>query len=253
LSIAEKKNYCKVLANHLRYISGLLKENGIVKDISPILSAATMYQRSLNMDLNVYEAIIDQLIFHSIDPEQKFRKIRPKRVHRGAGLDLEYNISLKGNLPVSDSADPLSELAIGFKLTALSEDNKLLVNSWHIDRHITGEGENSYFPHPVYHIQYGGKTMTEDEGIDHGDILLVDTPRVPCPPHDIALSIDYILCNYYGRVWYQLKEDDRYNDAIKYSRKCFWYAYFKSISDSFETDKPVNKGFMFSHINPQLI
>lgn len=252
MSIAEKKDYCRILGNHLRYINNLLHDSGLIRDMTPIQSAATMYQRSLDLDSNNFEAIIEQLKFYNIDSDQKFRKIRPMGVDRDAGLELDFSIKLKANIPLLKIADPLSELNIGLKLTAFDANAEYVVNSWHIDRHIFKEGEVSYFPHPIYHIQYGGRTMTDDNTLTYGTTLLVDTPRIPCPPFDIALSIDYILSNYYGKQWYIFKEDCRYNEAIKFSQKYFWYSYYKSTLDALESTCIINENFLYMLINPQL-
>lgn len=252
MSVADKKEYCKYLANHLRYISRLLWDNGLIKDVGPIESAASMYQRSLNVENNSYVSVVDQLIFQNVDPDRKFRKIKPIKFSNEVGLELEFSIEFKGNLPVIEYCDPLQELAANFKLLGIGNDGSYLINSWHIDRHISNEKDVPYFPHPLYHIQYGGKLMTESEDLNHGNILLVDTPRIPCPPFDVALSVDYILSNYYGSIWYSFKQDDRYNDAISHSRDVFWKIYYKSISDSFYDNVEDNKLFEYYKINPLL-
>lgn len=249
MSIAEQKAYCKQIGNHLRYINGLMFEHGIIRDTSPIQSAASSCQQTLNTQQGTYNCFLEELEFVNVDPDKKFRKVRPNTVYTEIGFELSLSISLKGKVPNGDISDPLSELAVGFVLKGLNKDSNFLINSWHIDRHIGDE--ESYFPHPLYHIQYGGKAMTENETINYGNTLLIDSPRIPCPPVDLALAIDYVLANYYGKIWFDFREDLRYREAISFSQKSMWRPYYKSLSDILSNDR-VENDFHHSVINPQI-
>lgn len=86
---------------------------------------------------------------------------------------------------------------------------------WHLDRHIT-QGKDRY-SHPVFHFQAGGKLT--DVRLNSTDTLYIGTPRVPHPPMDIFLVINFILGNFYDKKVYKfvnsLLANERYCQLIK--------------------------------------
>lgn len=71
---------------------------------------------------------------------------------------------------------------------------------WHLDKHIT-KGNDRY-SHPVFHFQAGGKLA--DISLNSPDTLYIGMPRVPHPPMDIFLVINFILANFYDKKYISL-------------------------------------------------
>lgn len=257
MNIASQRAYCKEFSSHLRYIADKLFNLGLIKDITPLQTAASQYRTTLKPDIKLYSSFLDSLKFENIDPDKKFKKTRPQSFDSETGMELTLSVDLIGKVPNEEVEDPFTKLEINIELLGFDSDLNDLINCWHIDRHILAkegeeEEESPYFPHPLYHIQYGGRKMTNREDLNYGNILVIDSPRISFPPMDIILTLDYVIANYYGKIWYELKDDIRYNEAISYSREKIWRPYFRSISDGLSSEKKVYDSFLYSLINPHL-
>ncbi|WP_326536307.1 hypothetical protein [Pseudorhodoferax sp.] len=99
--------------------------------------------------------------------------------------------------------------------------------AWHFDRHI-GE-EESVDVHPLYHFQHGGHAMEVHDG-DLGKSLLISAPRLAFPPMDAILAIDFVISNFSGRYWRELREDPSYINLLKGSQEFFWKPYLKRVA-----------------------
>lgn len=100
---------------------------------------------------------------------------------------------------------------------------------WHLDRHIT-KGNDRY-SHPVFHFQAGGKLA--DICLNRPDTLYIGTPRIPHPPMDIFLVINFILGNFYDKKVYKfvnsLLANERYCQLIKKAQSRIVDPYLKGI------------------------
>lgn len=102
---------------------------------------------------------------------------------------------------------------------------------WHLDKHIT-KGNDRY-SHPVFHFQAGGKLA--DINLNSPDTLYIGMPRVPHPPMDIFLVINFILANFYDKKVYKfvnsLLANERYCKLIKKAQSRIVDPYLKGIFD----------------------
>lgn len=102
---------------------------------------------------------------------------------------------------------------------------------WHLDKHIT-KGNDRY-SHPVFHFQAGGKLA--DISLNSPDTLYIGMPRVPHPPMDIFLVINFILANFYDKKVYKfvnsLLANERYCQLIKKAQSRIVDPYLKGIFD----------------------
>lgn len=102
---------------------------------------------------------------------------------------------------------------------------------WHLDKHIT-KGNDRY-SHPVFHFQAGGKLA--DISLNSPDTLYIGMPRVPHPPMDIFLVINFILANFYDKKVYKfvnsLLANKRYCQLIKKAQSRIVDPYLKGIFD----------------------
>lgn len=65
-----------------------------------------------------------------------------------------------------------------------------------------------------------------------GETFFVDPPRLMHPPMDGILAIDFLLANYDGAMWKQLRDDGQYANLVNAKLKELWEPYFKSIAGS---------------------
>lgn len=152
--------------------------------------------------------------------------------------DLKIVLDLKA---VGDSNDPNKlndplkwlEFNIVIEATKFSADkNKQVKISYHLDRHIIGgEGNDSEFPHPIYHFQFGGRKLTEEKEIDTGDLLVLDSPRIGHYPMEAILGIDFILSNFFPKTWKEIRtESSEYNNLIEEYQEQFIKPYIHTHS-----------------------
>jgi len=126
-----------------------------------------------------------------------------------------------------NASEPLERLEVNIQITAKDEaSNELNISAWHLDRHIGQDDPQDI--HPLYHFQHGGKQMA-DIGGSVGRVLLLEPPRLPHPPMEALLSIDFVLANFVGSVWKELREDGTYANRISQAQELYWKPYFKSL------------------------
>lgn len=93
--------------------------------------------------------------------------------------------------------------------------------------------KNRYqFIHPYYHFHAGGKFLKEKAP---GSLLQLNTPRLPHPPMDIVLAVNFIICNFYStkeskfQKEMRILDDKDYQELVKRAAKRLYYPYFKEI------------------------
>ena len=149
---------------------------------------------------------------------------------------LRFSININGKTEEAGKiCDPLDWLAFDIEVLGQyyhepSDEIRDMYCSWHLDRHISvqGDGENK-FSHPLYHFAFGGKKM-EEKGLDFGSTLILPSPRFAYPPMDAVLGIDFIIKNYIHRDKIKkLTRNPDYIRIIKKSQIRLWLPYSKSM------------------------
>ncbi|HCZ18410.1 hypothetical protein [Wolinella succinogenes] len=167
-------------------------------------------------------------------------------------LRLLFSMKIKGehqNIP--ELKDSLSHLEFNIWITGINRNNRSSnpFYSIHFDRHQEGENPSSEI-HPIYHFQFGGRKI-KDKGIDLGQVLFMDTPRIMHHPMDIFLGIDFVLSNFFPKVWERFKKNGTYTNLIKKYQTYFIYPYFRTITKHFE--ESIKQPWCSKDIYPQLI
>lgn len=156
--------------------------------------------------------------------------------------------------PPADT-DPLQHLAVNVIITNLpgGEPDSIFC-AWHLDSHPPKEKENRgskqeektkkqkeekkqeekpkkdrEFAHPRYHWQYGGKEVWGNDKAFFGSHLLLESPRLPHPPLDVVLAVDFVFAHYYGEQWRKLRKDTEYQRIVKEAQEMYWRPYFATI------------------------
>lgn len=171
----------------------------------------------------------------------QFRVKRPQKTIpssiTGPNLVLNLDIEISGQCD-ANLKNHIEQLVLNIEVS--TEDRSHLC-TWHFDRHIfEEEGDEAEEAHPLYHFQHGGHGMT-DIADSLGRMLLIPAPRLPFPPMDAILAIDFILSNFAGNDWKNLRLDGTYKNRISYSQERFWKPYVEQIMSWWGQGRRVNE------------
>jgi hypothetical protein len=178
-----------------------------------------IYNKPSEHDRWGYDA--DEIIFRfSTSPE----KSKP---HPLSDVELQLVVSARGLVNDLETLnDPFQALSFDIVINA-NCDKKSVRCTYHLDRHLFEEGDNeSEEPHPWYHFQFGGKKLIEDhQDLDTGQVLFLNSPRIPHPPMDLILGIDFLVSNFFPKEWKSLTAKPEYNNLIEKYQKLFLKPY----------------------------
>lgn len=144
-------------------------------------------------------------------------------------VELLFAVQIRGKTEnLKTFNDPLESLVLDIIIKAEHQEKKLLT-SYHLDKHIYKEGDNvSQEAHPRYHFQFGGKKMIDEHGkeIDSGSVLFLNPPRISHYPMDLILGIDFLLSNFLPLNWRNLTQNkDEYNALVEKYQELFLKPY----------------------------
>jgi len=154
---------------------------------------------------------------------------------------VELNFVIQGKLDVDGASDAL-------------------IACWHVDTHSTNtdktaeelhvdvEGktarEDNHALHPLFHYQFGGRKLREAAPQVRG-VLVLDAPRLPIPPLDLNLAIDFVVTNYAGANWQALRRDTQYAHPIRDSMRRIWGPYYACLASHFTQGPPTKPPAVF--------
>lgn len=137
------------------------------------------------------------------------------------------------------------------EISGFSNQNKVLAH-WHLD--FDRDDTNEYI-HPDFHLTFGGEAMKiegEDENTVFGKVMLVPSPRLPYPPMDAILGIDFVIKNFVPKdVAKNIVTNSQYRSAIKSSQERLWRPYMLATARhwcsfsgcNFKTDTTLSKKY----------
>lgn len=222
------QEYRKLRAEELRRLAQILNDEGLVRDVSPLQSAAGMCAIPCVRDrVEYWEYDLIDLRFYDTD-EDSLRHVRPESVKE---IWIELAVTLRG-LCLEDGSleDPFSHLGVDILIKGIDGTGRELTCAWHLDKHIREQGDNpAALAHPEYHFQHGGRKVWSLT--DYGLNLILETPRLAHPPMDAILAVDFVLSNYVGKKWMVLHSDNSaYRELIKASHERCWSPYALSTA-----------------------
>ena len=178
-----------------------------------------------------FEYSLDDLVFYleekngTICPTQIVPKDSPIEIH------LELILKSEGIYDFMNIKELSGQLRLSVDwLNELSSDGVCKSHSaWHFDFHVpkNSDGVNE-FCHPRFHIQNGGNRLT-DQLNNYGDLMIMDAPRLPLPPMDAILAIDFVISNFFGKVWQEALCDSEYRDVVSRAQEMWWKPYYAGI------------------------
>lgn len=225
-------------ATALRTMGTLLFRQGICLDVSPLNMAAEQVSLGPPRD-GRWSYDIHNLTFNASPP----RNVYPSSA---SNFKIDLSLRLAGSFD-SDAADQFNLMEINVEKYALGDTGDQLKSAWHIDRHIINpNNDDPYITddiHPLYHFQFGGAKMKSNSE-NLGSTFLVDPPRLMHPPMDGILAIDFILSNYEGIIWKELREDGQYVNLVDARLTELWKPYFTSIANSWQNPREALSSFL---------
>ena len=129
------------------------------------------------------------------------------------------------------SHDSFRSMAVNFEVVSDAGPEQGYL-SWHFDRHIDGANP-SHELHPRYHFQHGGH-RTKANARDLGHLLIMAPPRLPHPPMDALLAVDFALSHFSPLHWKALKQDQTYVNLIKDAQLRLWRPYMAALSTAWD-------------------
>lgn len=198
---------------------------GIIINPDVLKSSANAVERKRGADLWAYN--VAGLSLRVEVPQNTFPMTCTSPLHITMNLDLEGRLD-------DGSGDSLTKLILDLGIATASGEH---VCAWHFDRHI--EGGKVTDAHPLYHFQHGGHAMQPHIG-HLGRSLLLPAPRLAFPPMDAILSIDFVLSNFSGDCWLELKRDPTYLRLLQASQRQFWKPYLAHLASWWDAP-PQNK------------
>ncbi len=215
--------FCSSIPSNLRMIADCLRRiaRNVCPDPSPLETAASNLRMRRSSGVDKWEYELVALRFFVKRPKGTL----PSWVRDG--LTIELDVAAGGRCE-PEEWDPLEQLVVNIEITAKDrEKTKSSKCAWHLDRNIERDEPNEI--HPQYHFQHGGHRVG-DLGDSIGLALLLEPPRVAHPPMEALLSIDFILANFAGSVWKEIRDDGTYAKRIAQAQELYWRPYFKSLN-----------------------
>lgn len=217
----------------LNIIAGLLKKEKICADIKP-LADAVKNLNTKNDSANMWGYNLQKLIFNNLEAP---RGTEPSNV---GTLTVTLSVEIhEKDLDATDVSNPIivnkvtngveKKYNLSIEVSGHVKDdsgtNKVL-SYWHLD--FDSNNENEYV-HPDFHLTFGGKNMSK---IKLGNVLLLPAPRLPHPPMDAILGIDFIISHFIKKdKSYKILNDPQYKKAVKSSQERLWKPYMLALAN----------------------
>jgi len=212
----EFENNKESICNDLLILAELLNEHDLCKDTKSLYSASNF---RYNTDINNWKYNVSIPITVNSIPSH----IRPIDTEF---LEINFSIEIEGTFVEEMNVENcLLDLKFDILISGLTNEG-LNIATWHLDKHVgcDDDGE-SKFTHPEYHFSFGGNKMWE-QNLDCGGILLHPSPRIPHPPMDAILGVDFILQNFIDRKdIFKLLNTPEYKNIVRNSQIRLWRPY----------------------------
>ncbi len=215
------RKYVKERKRELDLLAEVLDGTGVVRSVDPLTDAIV---RKGVEPLEWHLDMVDELLF---DLDRKAVKAqRNSKPSDLKSISLALKVGLQGRCLDEDAlSDPFLKLSVECVVTGRRKAMKGDYHSaWHLDRDAPKDGQKrADLAHPAYHLQYGGQRLPPLGS--PGNHLLLGSPRVAHPPLDGVLAVDFVLSNYFPKLWRDLRLDGRYKELIDRSQWRCWRPY----------------------------
>lgn len=241
------KEYITNMASDLMELADILDKQGIETSQFYAISGQ-LKEPPLKYKLDPFKI--------AIDDNEKFPK---RKSHKKSASNLELFFDLEIECDSTNfvgNKDPFKKYSFNIVIKGKDKNNanSKLIYAIHFDKHNFKEQEEGELPnqaHPAYHFQFGGNRLEEnEEELDSGQALFLDAPRIMHHPMELILGIDFILSNFFPKIWNRIKPLPRYKKILMKYQKDFILPYFKSVVEHFEGN---SNAWNSEEIYPQLV
>jgi hypothetical protein len=231
------------VGRELDLLARTLQNTDICPDAWPVFNAARQCRNGAGLPNNQWGYRLDQLIFR---PGVTERAV-PAGVHT-VSVELTVEV-VSSHWDRHESADPFDTLEFNLVLQGEYQKEARPVRtflSWHLDRHIEGDdGEEAEdegirsgpsFVHPLYHFQLGGQRLwgSIGQGLEYGNALFLEAPRIAHPPMDAVLGIDFVLTNFFPQARLGVRSDRTYQNVVAAAQRRCWRPYVHALIAAWE-------------------
>ncbi len=202
-----------------RYIRDKIDVNSVA-DIPPHCSAEQGADGKTIWRMDLYETpIIFKIVNHDVISEIEILfRFEAEEVEDGL-LIRQYKLNMKlwSNKPGFCFREKYDSMSIK---EMCDEGNwKRVMIRFHLDK----KEQDVSLPEPYFHLHVGGKQSPDEHCWIPSSIR---EPRIPHPPMDIVLLLEYILINYYPNESQMFRSKREWIDIVRFSQKFFQEQYF---------------------------
>lgn len=233
------ENFLLQMTSDLRDFSNLLTKVGVM-NVGPLLSV----MNSTRQGTDAFGEFAYRCKNFEISLDNKLKGIYPNV--KTIKLNLDLDIKLKENQEYIEIASLNSNITLsGIR----ASDGIQVLSAYHIDRHIEG-GNPSLYPHPLIHFHFGGDKLERDKC---NNMLFLDSPRLPCLPMELFLTMDFILSNFCPQKWKSLQQECKYLAIQGRYQKIFWQPWIETLNQHFNPTTISNSVYKAHQLIPQII
>lgn len=186
----------------------------------------------------LFSTVGDGIVFHTLttgmspNPEIKHNK-----------LDLFLTLKYEYHFNQTDLEKTIQDYALDLQIKGVQKNaTSQHFFEWHQDVQSKKQdvSKKYRFIHPFYHFHAGG-TFLKPKG--SGSLLQLDSPRLPHPPMDIVLAVNFILCNFFNTqeksLQKQMKilDDSCYQNLLERAAKRVYKPYYDEVSSDVTKSK----------------
>ena len=218
---------------------GQFKHAKIISDIRELITLLKKYNFESTNAMELYR--LEHLIGHNTDIFYNYdiadivfnvstsgMSAKPSVKKMAVLINTKYTLAPE----LSNTIDIFSSYALQIYIKGYKNEDDTSTDAsnffcWHLDKETNTEGN---YIHPYYHFHAGGNYIN---GREIGELLMINSPRIPHPPMDIILSIHFVIQNFFNsKEFHKQKEilrDDNYILIIERAQKRTLDPYFSAI------------------------
>lgn len=226
-------NYTQIL-NDISNISRLLSKEQICSSTAPIEKAlGKLYNINRQTD-GIIGYSVEKLKFEISDIPRGTIPSNIKLMTLCLNIEIHEEVLEVNNICYPIRIDERLKYNFNLELEGLDDNAIPYYASWHLDFDRKDENEVDFI-HPSFHLTFGGNYIKNkiQSGNDLGHLLLLLSPRIPYPPMDLVLGIDFILRNFFIRSSKvkNILDNRQYQLAVKNSQSRLWKPYILSLAN----------------------
>lgn len=226
MAVRNNNNPCTKIEEMIRLLGKYDFFNGniIVKD-----SLQMLLDKLCKSDFSssgIYEIPTSEILFHVSSS-----KMKPNPGLCGNAVKLILSIKYKLDTTQRDIINIIPDYQLELEMQGVRQDDKksTVRFAWHLDREPIVNGR---FVHPLFHFHAGGN---EIKGLSTGNLLMLGSPRIPHPPMDVILAINFVILNFLNsdnfKVQKEILSSPEYKKLVKDSESTILAPYFHCIND----------------------